>query len=60
MKTDFFFNEKNIIKTVLGKGLSASIKEYLCLRKGHLDKPEGQVEVESSLIRSCFDTFDSN
>ena len=31
----------------LGKGLFTSIKGHLCLTKGHLDYPEGQVEVES-------------
>ena len=31
-----------------------SHKLDLCLTKGHLDNPEGQVEVESSLIGSSF------
>ena len=43
-----------LFTTVLGKGYFTSIKGHLCLTKGDLDKPEGQVEVKSSLIRSCF------
>ena len=42
-----------LFKIVLGKG--HSLKKRVCLlTKGHLNKPEGQVEVESPLIRSCF------
>ena len=31
-----------------------SHKSHLCLTKGHLDNPEGQVEVESTLIGNSF------
>ena len=33
------------MKIALGKGLFTSIKWDLCLTKGHLGNPEGQVEV---------------
>ena len=45
---------------VLEKGLFTSIRRHLCLAKGHLDYPEGQVEVEYPLNGSWLDTFDSN
>ena len=41
-------------QVILGKGLFTSIKGHLCLIKGHLDNPEGQVEVEFPLIGICF------
>ena len=47
-------------QTVFGKGLVVSIKGHLCLTKGHLDYPEGQVEVEIHLTGIVFDTFDLN
>ena len=37
---------KEFNQIVLQKEFFASIKEHLCLTKGHLDNPEGQVEVE--------------
>ena len=42
------------MKIVLGKGLFVSIKGHLCFTKGHLDKPEGQIQAESPIVRSCF------
>ena len=44
---------KQLNQIVLQKGLFLSIKEHLCLTKGHLDNPGGQ-EVEFPLIRSYF------
>ena len=38
---------KELDQIVLQKGLFTSIKGHLCLTKGHLDNPKGQVEVES-------------
>ena len=38
---------KELNQTILGKGPFAAIKGLLCLKKGHLDNPEGPVEVES-------------
>ena len=43
-----------IVQIVLEKGLFASVKGHLCLTKVHLDYHEGQVEVESPIIESCF------
>ena len=45
---------KKLDQIVLQKGPFASIKGQLCLTNGHLEHPEGQVEVESSQIRSYF------
>ena len=45
---------KELRQIVLQEGLSASTKGHLDLTKGHLNNPEGQVEVESSLIGSYF------
>ena len=36
---------KEFNQIVLQKEFFASIKEHLCLTKGHLDNPEGQVKV---------------
>ena len=36
---------KELDQIVLQEGLFTSIKEHLCLTKGPLDNPEGQVEV---------------
>ena len=38
---------KEFDQIILQKGRFPSIKGNLCLTKGHLDNPEGQVEVES-------------
>ena len=38
---------KEFNQIVLQKEFFASIKEHLCLTKGHLDNPEGQVKVVS-------------
>ena len=46
-----------LLKIVLEKGLFTSKNGQLCLTKGHLDKPEGQVEVKFSLVKSCFSNF---
>ena len=43
-----------IVQIVLEKGPFASVKGHLCLTKVHLDYHEGQVEVESPIIESCF------
>ena len=45
---------KELDQIALQEGLFASIKEHLCLTKGHLDSPEGQVEVESPPNRKLF------
>ena len=37
---------KELNRNIFGKGLFAAIKGHLCLRKGHLDNPEGLVELE--------------
>ena len=48
----------HLIKTsnqiILGKGLFTSIKEHLCLTKGHLVNPEGPMKVESPQNRDMF------
>ena len=36
------------------EGLLAWRKGHLCLSKGHLDNPEGQMQIESPLIRKYF------
>ena len=43
-----------MLKIVLEKGLFTSKNGWLCLTKGQLDKPEGQVEVNFSLIKKLF------
>ena len=48
---------KELNQNVFGKGLSAAIKGHLCLRKGHLDNPEGLVELEHpsrNMFLTCF------
>ena len=45
---------KTLDQIVLQKGSFASIKGHLCLTNGHLEHPEGQVEVESPQIGSYF------
>ena len=51
---------KEFSQIVLGKGLSVSIKVHLCLTKGHLANPEGQVEIQSTSSEDSFDNIDSN
>ena len=51
---------RKLNQIVLEKGLFASIKGNLCLTKGHLDYPEWQVQIESTLTGICFDTWDSD
>ena len=51
---NYLFNMKEMNKSVLGKGLMASIKWKLCLTKGQLCNQEGQVEFKYPLIGSCF------
>ena len=41
---------KRLNQIFLQKGLFVSTKEHLCLITGHLDNPEGQMEVESPLM----------
>ena len=43
---------KELDQIVLQKWLFASIKEHLYLTKGYLVNPEGQVEIEYTLIGS--------
>ena len=38
---------KELNQNSIGKGLFAALKGHLCLKKEHLDNPEGPVEVES-------------
>ena len=38
---------KELNQNILGKGLFAAMKGHLRLTKGHLESPEGPVEVES-------------
>ena len=45
---------KELDQIILQKGLFTSIKGHLYLTKGHLDNPEGEVQVESSLIGKLF------
>ena len=45
---------KELNQNILGKRLFTVIKRHFCLTKGHLDNPEGPVEVESPLIGMCF------
>ena len=45
---------KELNRIILEKGILASIKGHLFLTKGHLDNPEGPVDVESPLIERCF------
>ena len=48
---NYFFKMKEFNKIALGKGLFHSMKGRLCLTKGQLANPEGQVEIKSpSLI----------
>ena len=39
---------KELNQNILGKELFASVKRHLCLTKGHLDNPEGLVDIESA------------
>ena len=43
---------KELDRIVLEEGPFTLINRHLCLTKGHLDNPKGQVEVEFPLIRS--------
>ena len=45
---------KEFDQIFLPKRLFAAITGHLCLTKGHLDIPEGQVGVESPLFRTYF------
>ena len=38
---------KELNQIALQKGLFASIKRHLCLTKGHLDDPKGQMEAQN-------------
>ena len=40
---------KELNQIIFGKGPLASIKGHLCLTKGHLNNPEGPVEIEFPL-----------
>ena len=51
---NYFSKIKELDQIAVQERLFASIKGHLCLRKGHLDNPEGQVDVESPLIGSYF------
>ena len=51
---------KDFSQTVLQKGLFVSIKGHLCLTKGHLDNPEGQMEIKSTSSEIIFDANNSN
>ena len=51
---------KEYSQIILGKGLFVSIKEHLCLTKGHLDNPEWQAEIKSPSLEVLFDTIGSN
>ena len=44
---NYLFKMKELDQIALQEGLLTSIKGHLCLTKGHLDNPEGQVKVES-------------
>ena len=44
---NYLSKKKELDQIVLQKGLFASITGHLCLTKGHLNNPDGQVEVES-------------
>ena len=39
---------KELNQNIHGKGLFASVTRHLCLTKGHLDNPEGLVDIESA------------
>ena len=41
---------KELNQIVLQKGLFTSVKEHLCLIKGHLENREGQVEANRKLF----------
>ena len=45
---------KELDQIALHKWLFVSIKGHLCLTKGQLDNPEGQVEAEPPLIGCYF------
>ena len=51
---------KDFSQTALRKGLFISIKGHLCLTKGHLDNPEGQMEIKSSSSEIIFDANNSD
>ena len=51
---------KEFSQIVLGKGLFISMKGHVCLTKGHLTNPEGQVGIKFCSSEVIFDTFDSN
>lgn len=50
----YLFRIKKKLNTSWKRALSLHETAPFCLTKGHLDDPEGQVEVESPLIRSFF------
>ena len=51
---------KEFSQIVLGNEFFLSIKGHLCLTKGCLPNPEGQVEIKSLSSEVVFDTIDSN
>ena len=51
---------KDFSQTVLRKGLFVSIKGHLCLTKGHLDNPEGQMEIKPTSSEIIFDANNSD
>ena len=51
---------KDFSQTALRIGLFISIKGHLCLTKGHLDNPEGQMEIKSSSSEIIFDANNSD
>ena len=51
---------KELNQNSIGKGLFAALKGHLCLKKEHLDNPEGPVEVESPKSEYVSDTSYSN
>ena len=52
-----YTGEFNQIQFKSMKGLFTSIKGHICLTKGNLDYPGGQVEVQSPLTGNCFGDF---
>ena len=51
---------KELNGIAFGKGLFVSIKEQLCMTKGHMYDQEGQVVIAFPSSEVVFDTFDSN
>ena len=57
---NYLFRMKEFNEIVLEKGLFTLVKGQFCLIKRYLGDKEWQMEIEYPLIRSFFDTFDSN